>query len=407
MSTLTSRERIARTIRHREPDRVPIDLGGMDSSGITARAYQGLKDYLGIYEGIPQVVDPYQQVVKVEESVLKRVQADVVPVPLEPREWRTGLLPDGRSVVAYPAAWSTAIQPDGSELAYDPDGHPIARRASTSWHFDPIDPPLAHAESVADVERARDAIENFDWPFFCDETWEELEAKAAKLHRETSYALMGNFCAHIFAGGQLLRGFEQFLVDLIANPTLAEAIMDALADAYVRRFERYAQAVGPYVQVINVNDDLGTQDAPQVSPRLYRQRIKPYHARLYQYMKSRCTAAIFLHSDGAIAPLIPDLIDAGVDILNPIQVSARGMDPAELKREFGKDLCFWGGGCDTQHILPFGTPQQVSEEVKRRLDALMPGGGFVFTTVHNIQPEVPPENVMAMYETVWKFGIYE
>lgn len=403
---LTSRERVLQAIKHKEPDRVPIDLGGMDSTGITALAYCRLKDYLGIQEGTPEVIDPYQQVVKIEESIREWVRADVVPVPLEPRQWRKDMLSDGRSVVYYPKLWRTETQADGSELAYDLEGQPIARRAAASAHFDPITSPLADAETATDVEKAWKCIESFDWPFFCDSGWDELAAKARRLHEETPYALMGNFCAHVFAGGQSLRGFEQFLIDLVINPTLAEAIMEALVEAYMRRFERYAEAIGPYVQVINVNDDLGTQDAPQISPKTYREKIKPYHTKLYRFMKERCDAAIFLHSDGAIAPLIPDLIEAGVDILNPIQVSARGMDPQTLKREYGRDLCFWGAGCDTQYVLPFGTPDEVREEVRRRLDELMPDGGFVFTTVHNIQPDVPPENILAMYETVWEFGKY-
>ncbi len=406
MAELTSRERVLTALRRTEPDRVPIDLGGMDSTGITAKAYQNLKDYLGIAEGIPQVYDPYQQVVKPEESVLRRVRADVLPVPIEPREWRTDTLPDGKSIVAYPAQWRTALQPDGSELAFDPKGNPIAWRSVAGWYFEPMNPPLAHAETIADVETARAAIERFDWPFFADQSWDELAARAKRLHDETPYALMGNFCAHFLAAGQMLRGFENFMIDLVANPALSDAIMNALLEAYMQRFERFAEAVGPYVQIVNINDDLGTQDAPHMSPRNYRARIKPYHSALCQFIKSHCDAAVFLHSDGAIEPLIPDLIEAGIDILNPIQVSAKGMDPTELKRKYGRDLVFWGGGCDTQHVLPFGTPDEVREEVKRRLEQLMPGGGFVFNTVHNIQPEVPPENVMAMYETVWEFGKY-
>ncbi len=406
MAELTSRQRILTALRHTEPDRVPIDLGGMDSTGITAKAYHNLKDYLGIAEGIPQVYDPYQQVVKPEEAVLRRVGADVLPLSLEPREWRTETLPDGRSLVAYPAQWRTERQPDGSELAFDPQGQPIAWRSAVGWYFEPINPPLAQAETIADVEKARPAIERFDWPFFADQSWDELAARARRLQDQTDYALMGNFCAHFLAAGQMLRGFENFMIDLVANPPLSDAIMDILLEAYMERFERFAAAVGPYVQVVNINDDLGTQDAPQISPRTYRARIKPYHEALCQFIKSRCNAAIFLHSDGAIEPLIPDLIEAGIEILNPIQVSARGMDPAELKRKYGRDLVFWGGGCDTQFVLPFGTPDQVRAEVKLRLEQLMPGGGFVFAAVHNIQPEVPPENVMAMYETVWEFGRY-
>ena len=406
MSKLTSRERIRQAIKHIEPDRVPIDLGGMDSTGITAKAYQRLKNYLGITAGIPQVYDPYQQVVRVEEPVLELVGADVLPVPLEPQEWRTDTLPDGESIVAYPAKWRTALQPDGSELALDLEGNAIAWRSVAGWYFEPNQPILADAETIADVEAKRAEIESFDWPFFADETWAQLEAKAKRLHDGTSYALMGNFCAHFFAAGQSLRGFEAFMIDLLVNPALTDAILQILLEGYTKRFEAYARAVGPYVQVININDDLGTQDAPQISPRVYRQRIKPYHAALCRFIKERCDAAIFLHSDGAIEPLIPDLIDAGIDILNPIQVTAKGMDPGELKRKYGRDLVFWGGGVDTQHVLPFGSPDDVREEVKLRLEQLMAHGGFVFNTVHNIQPEVPPENIMAMYETVWEFGNY-
>ena len=406
MPELTSRERILHALDHREPDRVPLDLGGMDSTGITAKAYVELKGYLGITAGIPQVYDPYQQVVRVEEAVLERVRADVMPVPLEPQEWRTDTLPDGKSIVAYPAKWRTALQPDGSELALDLAGKPIAWRSAAGWYFEPTQPILAGAETIADVEAKRAEIEGFDWPFFADESWEQLKAKAKALHDGTSYALMGNFCAHFFAAGQSLRGFEAFMIDLLTNPALTDAIMNVLLEGYSKRFERYARAVGPYVQIININDDLGTQDAPQISPRVYRQRIKPFHAALCHFMKERCSAAIFLHSDGAIEPLIPDLIDAGIDILNPIQVTAKGMDPAELKQKYGRDLVFWGGGVDTQHVLPFGSPDDVRKEVRARLEQLMPGGGFVFNTVHNIQPEVPPENIMAMYETVWEYGDY-
>jgi len=170
--------------------------------------------------------------------------------------------------------------------------------------------------------------------------------------------------------------------------------------------ENYAKAVGPYVQIINVNDDLGTQTGPMLSPRLYRQRVKPYQQKLYEYVKSHFDGHLFLHSDGSVYSLIPDLIEIGADILNPVQFSAANMDARKLKVEFGKDLTFWGGGCDTQAVLPYGTPQQVRDEVRRHIEELAPGGGFVFNKVHNIQADVPPENVIAMYAAVAEFGGY-
>jgi uroporphyrinogen decarboxylase len=183
--------------------------------------------------------------------------------------------------------------------------------------------------------------------------------------------------------------------------------MDQLAEANIRRFERYAATVGQHVHVVQFEDDLGMQDRPLLRPDLYREVVKPYHEKLFRFAKSRCDAYLLLHTDGAVSPFIPDFIDMGVDILNPVQVSAAGMDTKALKREFGRDITFWGGGCDSQHVLPFGTPQEVADEVKRRIDDLAPGGGFVFGPIHNVQAGVPPENVVAMFRTAREHGVYD
>jgi uroporphyrinogen decarboxylase len=183
--------------------------------------------------------------------------------------------------------------------------------------------------------------------------------------------------------------------------------MDHLAEANIRRFERYAETVGRYVHVIQFEDDLGMQDRPLLRPALYRKLVKPYHERLFRFAKSRCDAYLLLHTDGAVAPFIPDFIEMGVDALNPVQVSAAGMDTKVLKREFGRDITFWGGGCDSQDVLPFGIAEEVADEVKRRIDDLAPGGGFVFGPVHNIQAGVPPENTVAMFRTAREYGVYD
>ena len=404
-SSLTHRGRVLCALSHQEPDRVPIDLGGMDSTGIHALAYVNLKEHLGMSSSPIKVFDPYQMVAKVEMDVLELIGADVLSVPFDAKKYCEGKLPDGFSA-EFPEKWKTVLLSDGSEVILDEDGKVTAKKPESGLYFEPLDHPLENAGSVADIEAKKDVFRNWDWPYFADQTLEEVGEVARHLHEETDYLVMGNFAVHVFMGAQMIRGYENFFIDLIQNPKIAECVMDNLVSEYVERFDKYAKSIGPYVQVINVNDDLGTQSSTQISPRLYRKMVKPYHARLYRHIKTTWPGYLFMHSDGAIAPLIPDLIEIGVDILSPIQLSARGMDPTVLKRQFGDVLSFWGGGCDTQNILPYGTPQDVRDEVRRRIDQLSPGGGFIFNQVHNIQPDVPPENIIAMYEAVAKYGNY-
>jgi uroporphyrinogen decarboxylase len=211
---------------------------------------------------------------------------------------------------------------------------------------------------------------------------------------------MGNFGGSILEAGQGLRGWEQFMIDLAQGGPFLEALLEKLTEFHLANLARYLDAVGPCIQIIVMVDDLGTQHGLQISPQMYRRWIKPCHTRIYGYVHQHYPQIyVFLHSCGSIYPLIPDLIEAGVQILNPVQISAAGMDPVRLKREFGAHLTFWGGGCDTQHTLPCGTPAEVVAEVKRLLDIFAPGGGYVFNQVHNIQADVPPENIVAMLET--------
>jgi len=217
---------------------------------------------------------------------------------------------------------------------------------------------------------------------------------------------MGGFGGNILEYGQTLRGWEKFMMDLALNQRFAEDLMDKLVEVHLKNLEVYLQAVGDYIQIIQMGDDLGTQNAPQISPDMYRELIKPRHKNIYQYVKKHSQLFLFLHSCGAIYELIPDLIDAGVEILNPVQTSAKNMDPEKLKIEFGDKITFWGGGVDTQHVLPEGTPDEIAAQVKERIRIFAPGGGFVFTPVHNIQANVPPENMVAAYDTVIKARNY-
>jgi len=399
------RERVLKALSHQEPDRIPIDFGGTVDSTISALSYPELRQALGLARSTTTIQDIYQYTAVIEEDVRRVLRVDTIPVFDEPRGWREGFLPDG-SPAELPAHFRPQPQEDGSQVTFDAAGNVTLRMPAGGYYFDPVYSPLADATSIRDIDERMDAIETYDSPQHLDKSYEELAAQAKALREGTDYLLVGFFGGHIFQASQSLRGWEAFLVDLMVNPALAEALMDRLVEANLQRFERFAGTIGRYVDVVHFEDDLGMQDRPLLRPSLYRKLVKPYHKRLFEFAKLRCNAHILFHTDGAVAPLIPDFIEMGVNALNPVQVSAAGMDTKELKEEFGKEIAFWGGGCDSQTVLPCGTPQQVMDEVERRIDDLAPGGGFVFAPIHNIQAGVPIDNVVAMYQAAWEHGVY-
>lgn len=392
-------------LRHKEPDRVPIDMGCTDVSSITMKAYINLRNHLGMDVGVLRIADVFQQIVMTDDDLRRAFDADVAFVYHEPKEWRIASSSDNYTVL-LPARFQPQLQDDGSQIYFDSSGNAVLKMPPGGHYFDPIFSPLAEATSVDDIEKYIAYIENYETPSYLDMSYEELAKKAKDLLDDTDYLLVGFFGGHIFQAGQGLRGWETFLMDLVVNPGFAEGLMDRLVEANMKRFEHFIETVGKYVHVVEFQDDLGMQEDLLISPELYRKRVKPYHQKLYSFVKSRCDCFLFLHTDGAVAPLIPDFIEMGVDILNPVQVSAAGMDAKRLKREFGQDIAFWGAGCDSQTTLPFGTPEQVADEVKRHIDDLAPGGGFVFAPIHNIQDGVPPENIVALYDTAREHGVY-
>jgi uroporphyrinogen decarboxylase len=402
--TTTHRERVLAALNHGEFDCVPIDLGGTESSGMTAVAYNRLKRHLGVAERC-RVFEPYQHVAFVEDEVKERFAIATHPIIFEPRDWRAAVLPDG-SPCEVPSGWQTVVRADGTEEAVDGSGAVIARRAASGYHFDSVNPPLAEVTSISDIEQGRETIARFDYPSFADEPLDAMVDRARRLRRQSDRAAILNLQAHLLAGGQILRGFEAFMTDLMLSPDLADHLLSILVEAYCERANQLFPVLDGLVDVILVNDDLGTQAGPMLSPDLYRKRIKPFQRRLFAHLKAVSGLPLLFHSCGSVRWAIPDLIEVGIAALNPVQVSAAGMDSAALKRDFGRDITFWGGGCDTQHILNRGTPAQVRDEVRRRIDDFAPGGGFVFCQVHNIQPEVPPENVVAMLEAAAEFGGY-
>ncbi|NIA08000.1 MAG: methyltransferase [Actinobacteria bacterium] len=393
---MTHRERIIAALQHKEPDRIPVDLGANESTGIMAVAYNRLQKHLGI-AGRTQIYDPLCMVCKVELSVLDAIGADVTGLYIEPARWKPWKLPDG-SNAEIPAGFNTRTLDNGDMVQMDENGNVLSRSPAGGLYFDPVGHPLENARTLDEIDAGQPFFENFDWADYFDEGFKAMADRARKLHSETDYAVFGNMYLHVFAAGQALRGFENFMMDLMVDKPLAHRLLGRLLDTYLPRVDEYLEAVGKYVDIVGVNDDLGTQKGAQISPELYREMIKPYQKRLWQYIKEKSGKPLMLHSCGSIYEIIPDLIEMGVDALNPIQVSAANMDTKKLKAEFRNDLTFWGGGCDTQMVLARGTPDDVRQEVRRRVDDLAPGGGFVFCQVHNIQADVPVENILAMYE---------
>jgi len=274
------------------------------------------------------------------------------------------------------------------------------------YYFDVTHAPLANINETNELKEYADEIESFDFPSYADESLDSISIRAKQLFKETSLAIVANLGGHLFAAGQAMFGYERFMIDLMINKKMAHAFLDMLTNAYIRRYDQYLKRIGSYIHIVLISDDLGMQTGPMLSLECYKEMIWPYQKRLFEFIKKKANVFILLHSCGSVHKFIPLLIEAGVDALNPVQVSADDMNTKELKKEFGNDITFWGGGCDTQHVLRNGTPTQIKDEVKQRMDDLAPNGGFVFTQVHNIQPEVPPENIMVMINSFKQYRNY-
>lgn len=413
VSNMTPRERVIAAIHHREPDILPLDLGAMRSTGIMATAYHRLKQYLGFTHGITLVYDIIQQLALPEDSILNQFGIDVIDLGREylrsPESYKGWKLPDGTPCKI--PVWFEPVREDNKWVFKHSDGTTIAEMRPSMLYFDQIFFPFAEADE-SEFENLDKAMDYVMWSALSCPPWHQLETDedyrrlgeiACKLYEETDYAIMVAYGGNLLEWGQFLCGIENFLTDLAWNRHRVEVLLDKLVEHHLDGLDKFLDAVGDYVQIIQFGDDLGTQHGPQISPEMYREVFKPRHKAIYQAVKKQSKAAVFLHSCGGIYELIPDLIEAGVDILNPVQISALEMESKELKREFGDDIVFWGGGCDTQTVLPRSKPNKIKEHVRRNIDIFAPDGGFVFTQVHNIQSDVPPENIIAMFEAVQEY----
>ena len=412
---MTGRERILAAIEHREPDRVPVDLGATPSSGISVIAYNQLKKHLGISSGKTLVYDVVQQLAQPEEEILDKFKIDVVDLGrtfnTSDDDWHEITAADG-SRAFYPKWFQPERQENGTWFAYDQDGDLIAKMPEGATFFDQALFPWedGYPDDFSGLPKAMGkvlwaALVHSPWDNAgMDGFWEELRARALKLRAESDRALMIVCGCNLFEWGTFLRKIDNFLMDLVLDPVNVERLLDALLEIHLGTLEKVCQAVGDVADIIRFGDDLGMDSGAFMSPDTYRQLFKPRHAALCDYVKKNSKMKTFLHSCGSIYRLLPDLIEAGYDVVNPVQTNSVEMDPATLKREFGKDITFWGGGADTRVVLNSSSPEEVRDHVKERLEIFSPGGGFVFNTVHNIMPDVPPENIVAMFETIDEFN---
>lgn len=403
---MTSRERVLTAVNHTEPDRLAVDLGAMRSTGIQAIAYNRLKAHLGVSEGPTRVYDLVQQLAEPGPAMLERLGIDAIDAGWQfTMSWHDWPLPD-----ASPAQVPDYFQPrkqDGAWRVYL-DGKAIAEMPPGCFYMTQTHWPMLDSLEIPD--QGLEAVMPLSvWaglptPMFADglsdANLRKIGEHVRHLRQTTDFATMIGFGGNLFEWLTFLRRIDNALMDLAMDLPAVERLLDKLVEIHLANLDKIIPAVGDNVDLIQMGDDLGTELGPFFSPEIYRTVFKPRHKVLFDHIHKHSNMKVFLHSCGSLYQILPDLIEAGVDVINPVQISAADMGAARLKKEFGKDVTFWGGGCDTQHVLPRGTPEKVYDHVRELVDIWAPGGGFVFCQVHNILADVPPANVEAMYKAI-------
>lgn len=407
---MTPRQRILAALNHQQPDRVPIDFGAHRSSGIAAIAYRKLRQALGLPERPIRVYDPVQQLAIIDEDVLQRFHVDTIELgrgfALDDKDWADWILPDG-SPCQMPAWALPEREPGEWVIRSKNSGRVLAKMPDGALYFEQCYWPFLESD---DLDRLPEALAENMWcaiqsppgPLVSGPDGPQLFAEGAKaLRARTDRAIVGLFGGNLLEVGQFLYRIDNFLMLLAADTDRANEFLDRLVDIHLANLEKYLAAVGPHIDIIVFGDDLGMQNGPQMSRAMYREMFMPRHARLWKRAKELANIKVMLHSCGGIRPLLPDLIEAGLDAVNPVQITCAGMDAAGLKADFGEKITFWGGGCDTRFVLSKATREDIQQHVRRQAEILNRNGGFVFQQVHNILADVPPENVVAMFDALW------
>ena len=388
----------------------------MRSSGIMAIAYSRLKTHLGISGGNTHLYDLVQQLAQPEDWYLKRFHVDAIDLGrafTQRDSWQPWTLPDGSPALA--PAWFQPQKKDGGLWAYDKEGTLIGRMPAGCLYVEQACWPLSHENGVDELENLPAKMSKVVWaalptaPFdqtLTDERLDEISQVASETCATTEYAISVALGCNLLEWSQFLFGMENAYMYMAGEKQKFAYFLDQLADLHMASLSRILPKLRGSFQVLVLGDDLGMQKGPQISRKMYRELFFPRHKRIYEHAKKLSGAHIFLHSCGGIYELMPDLIEAGVEIFNPVQTNCHNMEPERLKREFGRDVTFWGGGCDTRDVLPNGTPDQVRDDVRRRMEIFAPGGGFVWAQVHNIMADIPPANIEAMLEAAAEYGVY-
>ena len=375
MASMTHRERVLRALNHEETDRVPIDFGGTYTTTIYYAAYDRLKEHLSV-EHETAVYSKVRRLAVPHESVLQRFDVDTRMLALGPYEGDQREIDDSTYLDEWGVTWRKAQ-----------DGHYLY-----------VDGPFFKLRKPGPA-----LLDGFDWPDPDNPGYYRgLKQRAQELRRHTDCAIILNMPVGVVHQGQFLRGFGDWLKDLYRNRPFMERLLEGIADWWVQVAENALDIVGDEVDIVFLGDDLATQLAPLFDPEIYRELIKPHHRRMIRAVKNKAEVKLLFHSCGAVSPLIGDLIDIGVDAINPVQVTAKDMEPARLKEQFGDSIAFWGG-ISSQSVLPFGTPEDVRREVRRMIDIMGEGGGFVLNSVHNLQNDVSANNIVALFDEARRY----
>lgn len=378
--TMDSRQRLIKALEHKEADRVPIDLGGASVSLIHQNSHQRLAEYLNIKDPQDKIHNLMTMCVYVDQRIKDRFGADIELIqPGKPDAWELDI---DKKTKKWTDDWGCVYKKPEGVMYYE-------------WDYQP----LADAETISDID-------DFDWPDPKDPgRYRGIQEKVKNIYHNTGKAMLVNSAYGIWEQTFTLRSLDKALMDLASDHKFAKYLAERLLEWLLEYYDTMLSLVGEYIQVVKMDDDLGFRNGPIMSPDIYRKIYKPLHRKIVDFIKSKTDAKIFIHSDGSIHDFIPDFIELGIDAINPVEVTAKNMDSKMLKKEFGKDITFWGGCCDNR-ILEKGSPEEVAEEVKKRIFDFAPGGGLVFCSIHCIQPFVPPENIEAMFDTALKFGKY-
>ena len=409
---MNSSERVLTALNHEEPDRIPVDFGGHRSSGIAAIAYHRLRKYLGLPEKPVRVYDMVQQLAIIDEDVLDLFGIDTVEMGrgflLKDEDWKHWILPDGKDCEI--PFYINLERRDQDWLLYDDEGYELGILKKGSLYFEQTQFPLeARGIENDDFGDLREMLGKNIWAAVAhpgahialdEQGLKELSDRARAFRASTDRAIIGLFGGNMFELPQWLYRMDNYLLATALYSDKAFRLSEELSKIHLENLEKWLSAVGPYIDIILFGDDLGFQQGSLISPDAYRYLYKPFHKKMWSRAKEMADVKVQLHCCGGVYDLLPDLIDAGLDAINPVQISCQGMDPARLKAEFGEQITFWGGGCDTQRILPGASPEQVKENVRELTGIFKPGGGFIFQQVHNILANVPPENILAMMNEI-------